>query len=208
MREYFDSSKLPENFEETYKEIRDGIFINREGKIITKAPNTKNLQKKEGMYCYVTPYLNKVKVSDKVPYSWEKGYWKFAYNHKTYSVHRLLAEAWLPGYFEGAVVDHINNDSSDNRLENLQWLTFGDNLRKWAGECRSDDYKEKYAAAVKRAHAAGKYDNHMKNFVALQQQMSPEKKAEVAQKRREGIKRAWAEGRHPGRKGHKHETNK
>ena len=62
------------------------------------------------------------------------------YYHKiTYSFNRKVINiplsrfiyVWFNGDIpDGFVVDHINNDSFDNRPENLQLLTVGDNLKK------------------------------------------------------------------------------
>ena len=62
------------------------------------------------------------------------------YYHKiTYSFNRKVVNiplsrfiyVWFKGDIpDGYVVDHINNDSFDNRPENLQLLTVGDNLKK------------------------------------------------------------------------------
>lgn len=46
------------------------------------------------------------------------------------SVHRLVAAAFLGPCPEGKEVDHINNIRTDNRLENLQYLTRSENSRK------------------------------------------------------------------------------
>ena len=49
-------------------------------------------------------------------------------------VHRLVAYAFIEGSNER--VDHINNDKSDNRAENLQFLTHRENISKnppWKG---------------------------------------------------------------------------
>lgn len=38
-------------------------------------------------------------------------------------VHRLVAEAFVPGYREGLFVNHINENKQDNRVSNLEWVT-------------------------------------------------------------------------------------
>ncbi len=38
-------------------------------------------------------------------------------------IHRLVAFAFVDGYFEGAVVRHKDNDKSNNAAWNLEWVT-------------------------------------------------------------------------------------
>lgn len=49
---------------------------------------------------------------------------------KTFRIHRLVAEAFLPNEDELPEVDHINSDKTDNRVANLQWISHVENNRK------------------------------------------------------------------------------
>lgn len=42
---------------------------------------------------------------------------------KTHRMHRLVAFAFVDGWFEGAHIDHINTVRDDNRVINLRWVT-------------------------------------------------------------------------------------
>ena len=47
---------------------------------------------------------------------------------KTMYVHRLLMEAFYGLDADKVCVNHINGDRSDNRIENLEWVTYLENL--------------------------------------------------------------------------------
>lgn len=51
------------------------------------------------------------------------GYRCISISGKSYLVHRLVAEAFLPNPENKPTVDHINRDKLDNRIENLRWAT-------------------------------------------------------------------------------------
>lgn len=49
--------------------------------------------------------------------------------HKTITVHRLVAQAFIPNPNNYHVVDHINGDKTLNAAFNLRWVTESDNVR-------------------------------------------------------------------------------
>lgn len=51
-------------------------------------------------------------------------------NGKCYykTIHRLVAQAFVPNPHNKLTVNHINEDKTDNRAVNLEWLSMRDNL--------------------------------------------------------------------------------
>lgn len=47
-----------------------------------------------------------------------------------WQVHRLVATMWIPNPNGYATIDHINGNKKDNSVENLEWVTLEENIRR------------------------------------------------------------------------------
>ena len=52
-----------------------------------------------------------------------KGYLSVTLSNKHKSVHRLIAEHYIPNPENKPEIDHMNRIKTDNRIENLRWVT-------------------------------------------------------------------------------------
>lgn len=50
--------------------------------------------------------------------------------HYTRSIHRLVAEHFVDGYFDGAVPNHIDGNNRNNVSNNLEWVSVKENVHK------------------------------------------------------------------------------
>lgn len=58
-------------------------------------------------------------------------------------VHRLVATEWY-GYHKGLVVNHKDENKTNNRVENLEWITQSDNVMYGTAIARSIASRKKY----------------------------------------------------------------
>lgn len=63
--------------------------------------------------------------------------------HKMTKVHRLVGKAFVPGFFEGAVINHIDHNPSNNVYTNLEWTTQKDNSSREKSFCAENNVKLK-----------------------------------------------------------------
>lgn len=104
--------------EEIWKDIKgfEGLYkISNTGKILS------------------LKYKNGRKPTLKKPNLCKEGYYVINlckdYKNKICRVHRLIAEAFIPNPENKPQVDHINAVRTDNRIENLRWVTNFENSR-------------------------------------------------------------------------------
>lgn len=88
-------------------------------------------------------------------------------------VHRLVASAFVEGYEEGKVVNHIDCNPSNNRASNLEWLTIKENLNHRSPNTLFKKYKSVYSftksGELQKVYAAQdlvKLDGHFSNRVS------------------------------------------
>lgn len=63
-----------------------------------------------------------------------KGYikidvWVDGKREKTYPLHRMVAETFIPNPKNLPQINHINGDKNDNSVQNLEWVTPSENIQ-------------------------------------------------------------------------------
>jgi hypothetical protein len=58
----------------------------------------------------------------------KKPYFKIKLNGKNLQIHRLVAAAFLDNPENKPIVNHLNEITTDNRVQNLQWCTNSENI--------------------------------------------------------------------------------
>jgi hypothetical protein len=77
---------------------------------------------------------------------------------KTYKVHRLVAEAFISNPNNLPQVDHIDDNKENIKVENLQWITNADNMKKaWKTGARS----------LEKTYKRGKENSRSKKIVQI-----------------------------------------
>lgn len=95
-----------------------------------------------------------------------QGYYTTSIDGKCIEVHRLVAAAFLDDVEGKTCVDHINTIKTDNRVENLRWVTYSENINNpltlkhisdsltgcknpFYGKHHSDESKHKMSESIK-----------------------------------------------------------
>ena len=78
--------------------------------------------------------------------------------NKRILVHRAVAIAFVPGYFDGAQVNHKDENKRNNRVDNLEWVTAKENINYGTHNSRCHNWvNENQAIAVEQYATDGSY---------------------------------------------------
>lgn len=106
---------------------------------------------------YVAP---KIKVFTTTIY----GYYSCSICKKRKMVHRLIAEAFIPNPLNKPQVDHINTIRTDNRIENLRWVTCKENYHNNITESRHKESRKKQRIKLV---SLDEYGNFIKEYDSI-----------------------------------------
>lgn len=124
-------------------------------------------------------------VQNKITGNWLKGdvnnsgYRRVTAFKKRWFVHRLVAEKFIPNPDGKRCVNHKNGDKTDNRVENLEWVTDSENqlhkcfvLNKTVGSKNSNSVlTEKQVIALRNRHANGESGRSLARAYNISQTM-------------------------------------
>lgn len=73
----------------------------------------------------------------------KRGYMKLYIKGSCLFAHRVVLMTWRPlSSYKNMTVDHLNHNKRDNRLDNLEWVSLEENLRRAALDEINDDEDE------------------------------------------------------------------
>lgn len=100
-------------------------------KVFEETKHTKFYVSEDGkIYSSTTYYGDKSLHEKKTTVNKSRGYVYVRTSKRNYQVHRLVAEAFIPKPNGKDYIDHKNGNRTDNRVENLEWVTQKENVSR------------------------------------------------------------------------------
>lgn len=139
------------------------------GLLIYKKRKNKDYKTKSACKKFNTLYAGKVAGSIEMPKSSNTPYLRIQLFKKRYFVHRIVWEMHNGKIAEGMVIDHINRNGLDNRIDNLRCVSHRVNLRNKKTDKRNTSGKtgvtwDKHAGKWKAFINFGGRKRHIGNF--------------------------------------------
>ena len=72
-----------------------------------------------------------------------------------YYVHRLVALHFVDGYYDGAHVNHIDNNKLNNNAENLEWVSISENKKHTPTQNSSRKYTMEQVKEIRQLYLKG-----------------------------------------------------
>jgi len=85
-------------------------------------------------------------------------------NKKTAYIHRLLALAFIPNPDNKPLIDHIDRNRSNNKISNLRWATWDENMNNKVNSPCNLTEEEKHERLIKKKE-------YMKHYNRVYQDM-------------------------------------
>lgn len=95
--------------------------------VVSNMGNVKSLERKRS-YWNGKGIMNRTFPESKLKPQKRRGYLKVYVSGKQLSVHRIVAESFIDNPKNKPQVNHINGIKTDNRAENLEWVTCRENI--------------------------------------------------------------------------------
>ena len=115
---------------------------------------------------------------------------KFGGSRKKLSVHRLVAAAFVPGQFDGATVNHIDGNKTNNDASNLEWATLSENTaHQWRIGLVDIRGERHPSAKITNADALNILSRRAESPTALAREFGVS--TSLIYKIRQGRKKAW-----------------
>lgn len=88
-----------------------------------------------------------------------RGYMYVSLNGRKLYVHRLVAKAFVEGYFPGAEINHKDEDKANNRADNLEWITHERNCNYGTRNKRAGEKHRRPVAAYKDGKEVARFES-------------------------------------------------
>lgn len=135
-----ENQSSPESHVDKVQTMYDHILVTRCGRVFTKDRIKHSVTRGN------TPYSCEVAGRELKLRKDKDGYLRFNTTidgkHQTILVHRLVASTFLGERPDGLVVDHIDRDKSNNRVDNLRYVNGAENVRNAARHKMTPEKKE------------------------------------------------------------------